>query len=83
MKELLKDMLLGFMIVLEKFPITTLIIFFLITVYLVKYKLPIVYRGEKVSLYAYYQRLSLLIVLLSISIVILILQLFRVVREVL
>ncbi|CAM1342213.1 hypothetical protein TAESTU_31024 [Tenacibaculum aestuarii] len=83
MKELFKDMLLGFMIVLEKFPIITGVIFFVLTIYLVKYKLPIAYRGEKGNLYVYYQRLGLLIVLLSTSIVILILQLFRVVREVL
>ena len=83
MKELLKDFFRGFFYVLEGFPIITGIIFFLLSVYLIKTALPKAYNAnmEKRSLYSYWNNLGIVFTLTFISLMILVIQVFRVVSS--
>ena len=81
MKELLKDFFRGFFYVLEDFPIITGIIFFLLSVFLIKTVLPKAYNADmkKRSLYSYWNNLGIVFTLTFISLMILVIQVFRVV----
>ena len=83
MKELLKDFFRGFFYVLEGFPIITGIIFFLLSVYLIKTALPKAYNEdmEKRSLYSYWNNLGIVFTLTFISLMILVIQVFRLVSS--
>ena len=83
MKELLKDFFRGFFYVLEDFPIITGIIFFLLSVFLIKTVLPKAYNADmkKRSLYSYWNNLGIVFTLTFISLMILVIQVFRVVSS--
>jgi len=80
-KELLKDFFRGFFYILEVFPIITGITFFFISVYLIKVALPKAYYAdiEKRSLYSYWNNLGIVFTLTFISLIILVIQVFKVV----
>ncbi|ARV16086.1 hypothetical protein [Polaribacter sp. SA4-12] len=79
----MKDFFRGFFYVLEGFPIITGIIFFLLSVYLIKTALPKAYNVdmEKRSLYSYWNNLGIVFTLTFISLMILVIQVFRVVSS--
>ena len=83
MKELLTDFFRGFFYVLEGFPIIIGIIFFLLSVYLIKTALPKAYNAdmEKCSLYSYWNNLGIVFTLTFISLMILVIQVFRLVSS--
>ena len=83
MKELLKDFFRGFFYVLEDFPIITGIIFFLLSVFLIKTVLPKAYNADmkKRSLYSYWNNLGIVFTLTFISLMILVIQVYRVVSS--
>lgn len=75
MKDLLKD-LLHF---LDRHPILTSIILFALSIYLIVYVLPKVYKqGKEKTLYSYSNELAITVVSIFFSVLFLIIQLFRV-----
>ena len=82
MRELGKDFFKGFFYVLESFPILTGIIFLIITIHLFKNALPKAYNSNKEkSLYSYWNYLGIIIAMSLFSLMIFIMQLFRVLNK--
>jgi Na+-transporting methylmalonyl-CoA/oxaloacetate decarboxylase gamma subunit len=82
-KELLKDFFRGFFYVLEGFPIITGIIFLVLSIYLMKTVLPKSFNTDtkKRSLYSYWNNLGIVFVFTFFSLVILVIQIFRIVSS--
>ena len=83
MKELLKDFFRGLFYILEGFPIITGFISLLLFIYLIKRVLPKYFNTdtEKRSLYSYWNNLGIVFVFTFFSLVILVIQIFRIVSS--
>ena len=81
MRDLLKSIAKFFFELLDNFPYFTGIFSLLIIIYCLKYSLPKAYNGDKKSLYVYWNRLGLIIVLIFFCIMIFFMQLFRVLLD--